>query len=235
MKLQPHLTDAGLAALVSAHPEITHLDLGECMNVTAAGIVATIKTGCTQNLEAVRIGGCCGRHNVLESALVQLLQTSTALHHSNLYTAGGIGKGDAYLTTVAQKHPSINTLNLDWDACSGSGSGNGNGVEVVAWPSAGAASFSSPPTDDIRGRVTDVGLHAIAAWCRALREVSSRGCVGVTDDGVIALLAANPRIQKLDLGGCKITNRTLIAIFVTYSEMTELCLTGCKQINRNDV
>lgn len=233
MKLQPHLTDAGLAALVSAHPEITHLDLGECINLTAGGILDAIETGCTQNLEAFRIGSCRGSHDALESALVLLLQTTTALHHSNLQTAGGTGKGDAFLAAVAQKHPSMQTLNLDWDAGNGAGSDSSETM-AAAWPSAGTAASFSPPTD-ARRRVTDVGLHAIAARCRGLREVSLRGCIAVTDVGVTALLTANPRVQKLDLGGCKMTNQTLVVIFATCSELAELCLTDCTRISRSGV
>lgn len=114
---------------------------------------------------------------------------------------------DSQALYLASYCPKIETLILDFD-------------------DEGGENDAVSDSDDI----TDVGLYAIAKWCRNLSALSVRNRRKIGDIGVFSLVRFSCNLNSLDLSGCtSLTDQALLAVGLMGS-IESLSLQGCSLI-----
>ncbi|KAL1122910.1 hypothetical protein AAG570_003235 [Ranatra chinensis] len=84
-------------------------------------------------------------------------------------------------------------------------------------------------------RVSDAGLKVIARRCYKLRYLNARGCEAVSDDAISVLARSCPRLRALDIGKCDVSDAGLRALAESCPNLKKLSVRQCDLITDRGV
>ncbi|EIE21398.1 RNI-like protein [Coccomyxa subellipsoidea C-169] len=205
-------TDADLAKLLAAAPDLAELRLPQCSRLQDACAIARL----TPNLEMLDLTECRG---ISVQSLQQCLTSLKSLRVLELN--GDTEVTDDLLTEVALACP---LRRLGVSNCSAV---TDRGVRGVA---AAAPQLTALIADDV-GRLTDAALVALSESCRDIQEVSLRRCTKVTDVGVAALTLSG-KLRSLNMSGIAHVGPASIKALATSCKesLEELDVSWCRGV-----
>lgn len=195
-----------LAAFAAQCPRITTIDLTGCRSLPSSA-VCLLLSQCT-NLEHLNLSGV----SCLEDGVLLCL----ARHNSQILTLD--------LTSCKAPLPLSDRTGMDPSASS-------------SLTAVGLQTFISSCTVLTRLKVANCPamndtLIACLGNSQSLQELSVRGCLGVTDRGISALVSKAIKLKRLNLSGCKLlTDKTLRTIAKHLTCIERLELAYCSQLS----
>ena len=188
------VTDAGMRLLALACGRLAHLSVSGCTGISGSGIAA-IGQGCPM-LASFRMARC---PQVARWALLKVFDGCRQLAEVDLSFNAMVR--DEEVRALSQRCRSLRVLNLRCCCHVGDAA-----VLAVSQHCPDLQSLDVS-RDDMKHRITDVGLLALGERSSLLERLAVAGCEMVTDAGVDWLSRGCRALKALDLGGCsKVTN-----------------------------
>ncbi|KAL3289451.1 hypothetical protein HHI36_022875 [Cryptolaemus montrouzieri] len=84
-------------------------------------------------------------------------------------------------------------------------------------------------------QVSDAGLKVIAKRCYKLRYLNARGCEAVSDDAIITIARSCTRLRALDIGKCDVSDAGLQALAESCPNLKKISLRNCDLVTDRGV
>eukprot|EP00899_Mesostigma_viride_P008072 jgi/Mesvir1/17266/Mv07675-RA.1 len=234
------VTDAGMLAVATHFPRLQSVNVWGCRGLTDASMTELV-TNCPRLRRLVLSASAVGDRTVLAAGQhcpdLRILDLSY-LPLSAAGNAGPWGGGnlldprqaseeqvrarDAGLACVLRNCLSLEVLVLN--GCRGWSDG---GIAVVG---DGCKRLQELHLAYCRGCFTPRGLAGMAPRLGALERLHAPGCDAVTDESVIALAENCPRLSFVEVSGCKVGDRGILALVTRGSLLLKLRACGCVAI-----
>ncbi|ORZ10384.1 hypothetical protein BCR41DRAFT_357918 [Lobosporangium transversale] len=135
---------------------------------------------------------------------------------------GCVQLSDKSLTTIAERCPNIERLNL-------------TGCRLITSKAIADACTNLPLLVhlDLAGlqSVNNFTLQTLAVYCRSLQILNLAWCKQISGSGLIKLTRSCQELQKLNVSGCPgLEDRYMPVIGMNMPKMKELCLNGCTSL-----
>ncbi|KAL4108420.1 hypothetical protein PRIC1_000136 [Phytophthora ramorum] len=217
------VTDAALRVLGEYCPHLERLDVPALSGVRGAGLAALVDH-CGASLTHLGLADC---PQLGDWVLRRCLYASPRLTHLNVSRCPQVG--DALLETLAAQCPLLRRLEL-----SGCVQVSDRGVVRIAQHSPRLEFVALDRPIGVRGgeQLTDSSCAALGEYCQSLRVVSLAGSSALTDAGVQWMVSKCARLTRLDLTGATgLTDATCAALGAGCSELRALRINGVKGIS----
>lgn len=213
------ITDCALRLLSSGQklPELEHLDISQCPDITVEGILA-LSSGCTESLMSLSLCGCdINDECVIELASQPIFRSLRTLDLS----------WNCCLTNQALKQISTMTSleNLNLRNCTGL---SNQGVRKLA-------NLSNLTALDLSGchLLRNCALKELAKLER-LEVLNLKNCVKIHDDGMCYLVGAKS-LRRLSLEGCHMVTERGVACLVDAKSLNTIILGSSLSLHDDSV
>ncbi|KAJ8953283.1 hypothetical protein NQ318_015865 [Aromia moschata] len=224
------LSDKSLLLLARRCPELTHLQLQGCTNVTNNALMCKdilYKCKCWSGaprrlqLQYLDLTDCVA---IQDSGLRVIVRNCPQLAY--LYLRRCVQITDAGLKFVPSFCSGLRELSVS--DCSNL---TDFGLYELAKLGATLRYLSVAKCD----QVSDAGLKVIARKCYKLRYLNARGCEAVSDDAITVLARSCTRLRALDIGKCDVSDAGLRALAESCPNLKKLSLRNCDLVTDRGV